>query len=276
LDADNPLAQLGEATARPILGNWLVIEKALRHARAKRPKNDELSFSLALLLGSVGRASEALNHMKLVLPSGPTPGVYFSQAQLLWSAGRMEDLDHLIAEGRRLYPTHFALWFVRFYTLIFSGRPQEALALAADTANLPTGIDPGEIAAVTDVARALAAPSPALTKKVVEEWMQRARKGAGYAENAVQFLTTLGRVDDAFAVLRAYFFSEGFDCGELRFTATAGTYTPRDDRLTSWLFNPALARLRPDNRFGELVERLGLAAYWRETGRPPDYLTSRD
>jgi hypothetical protein len=122
----------------------------------------------------------------------------------------------------------------------------------------------------------LAAPSPALTKKVVEEWMQRARKGAGYAENAVQFLTTLGRVDDAFAVLRAYFFSEGFDCGELRFTATAGTYTPRDDRLTSWLFNPALARLRPDNRFGELVERLGLAAYWRETGRPPDYLTSRD
>ena len=275
LDAGNPLAQLGRATAQPYLGNWLAIEEALRDAASKRPNNDDLSFSLGLLLGSVGRASEGLRYMRLVLPSGPTPGVYFSQAQLLWSAGRMEDLDNLLIEARRLFPTHFALWFMRFYSFIFSGRPQEAIALAADTVNLPTGIDPAEIAAVTEVAKALVTPSPKATARVTDEWLQRAHKGAGYAENAVQFLTALGRAEEAFAILIAYYFSEGFDCGELRFTSTQGTYTPHNDRLTGFLFNPALAPLRPDNRFSELMERLGLAAYWRASGRPPDYLSIR-
>jgi DNA-binding winged helix-turn-helix (wHTH) protein/tetratricopeptide (TPR) repeat protein len=271
LDAGNPLAQLGAATARPFLRNWLAVERALRDAVSKRPENDDLSFSLALLLGSTGRGLEALKYMKFVLPSGPTPGIYFYQAQLLWTAGRMEDLDNLFVEARRLYPTHFALWFMRFYSFIFSGRAEEAIALSADTPNRPTGIDPEEIAAVTDVARALAAPSPSATAKVVDEWMRRARSGAGYAENAAQFMTALGRIDEAFAVLRAYYFSEGFDCGEIRFSASQGTYTAHNDRLTWFLFNPALAPLRADRRFRRLVNDLGLVEFWRASGRWPDY-----
>ena len=275
LDADNPLALIGSATARPFVGNWLAIERALRDAVSRRPKIDDLSFSLALLLGSTGRGAEALKYLNLVLPSGPTPAVYFYQAQLLWTAGRMEDLDNLLADARRLYPTHFALWFMRFYSLIFSGRAQEAIALSADTVNLPTGIDPEEIAAVTRVARAIAAPTPATTAGVTGEWMQRAHEGAGYAENAAQFMTALGRIDDAFAVLRAYYFSEGFDCGEIRFTSSQGTYTPHNDRLTWFLFNPALSPLRADKRFADLVRRIGLSAYWTESGRRPDYLARR-
>lgn len=275
LDAGNPLAQLGSATARPFPGNWLTIERALRDAVSKRPRNDDLSFSLALLLGSTGHGLEALKYMKFVLPSGPTPGVYFYQAQLLWSAGRMEDLDNLLADARRLYPTHFALWFIRFYSFIFSGRAQEAIALSADTVNLPTGIDPDEIAAVTRVADALAMPSPAKTERVATEWMERAHKGAGYAENAVQFMAALGRTDDAFAILRAYYFSEGFDCGEVRFTSSQGTYTPHNDRLTWFLFNPAIAPLRSDARFAKLMNDLRFTDYWRASGRPPDYLVSR-
>jgi DNA-binding winged helix-turn-helix (wHTH) protein len=275
LDADNPLALLGSATARPFVGNWLAIEKALREAVSRRPRNDDLRFSLALLLGSTGHGSEALKYMNFVPPSGPTPGVYFYQAQLFWTAGRMEDLDNLLAEARRLYPTHFALWFMRFYSFIYSGRAQDAIALAADKSNLPTGIGPEEIAAVTRVAQAIAAPAPATTTKIVDEWLLRAHRGVGYAENAVQFMTALGRPDDAFEVLRAYYFSEGFDCGEVRFTSNQGTYTPHDDRLTWFLFNPAIAPLRADERFDELVARIGLAAYWRTSGRPPDYLAHR-
>jgi len=273
LDSDNPLALLGSATARPFVGNWLAIGKALRDAVSRRPKNDDLSFSLALLLGSTGHCAEALKYLKLVLPSGPTPAVYFYQAQLLWSAGRMEELDNLLTDARRLYPTHFALWFMRFYSFIFSGRAQEAIALSADTLSLPTGIDPEEIAAVTRVAQAIATPAPAATAAITDEWMQRARKGAGYAENAAQFMTILGRIDEAFAVLRAYYFSEGFDCGEIRFTSSQGTYTPHNDRLTWFLFNPALAPLRADQRFARLVERVGLSAYWRASGNLPDYFS---
>lgn len=275
LDPGNPLALIGTATARPFIGNWLAIEKAMRAAVSKRSGNDDLTFSLALLLGSTGRPTEALKYMKLVLPSGPTPAVYFYQSQMLWSAGRMEDLDNLLNEARRLYPTHFALWFIRFYTLIFSGRAQEAIAQSADTANLPSGIDPEEIAAVTRVAKALASPSPQSATAVTDEWMQRAHKGAGYAENASQFMAALGRIDEAFTVLRAYYFSEGFDCGEVRFSSGQGTYTPHNDRLTSFLFNPALAPLRFSRRFEDIVGRLGLTNYWRASGVSPDYLRSR-
>lgn len=272
LDRENSLAEVGSATARPFLGNWLPIERTLRSAVAKQPKNDDLSFTLALFLGATGRQREALEHMNVVLPSGPTPAVYFYQAQLLWSAGRVEDLDNLLAEARRLYPTHFALWFARFYSFIFSGRAQEAIAMAADTAARPSGIDEKEIEAVSRVARVMENPTASGTKKITAEWMDRAHRGAGYAENAAQFMTALGRIDEAFAVLRAYYFSQGFDCGEVRFSENQGTYTPRNDRLTSFLFNPALAPLRADPRFGELMGRLGFTAYWRFSGRPPDYL----
>ena len=90
-------------------------------------------------------------------------------------------------------------------------------------------------------------------------------------ENAAQFMTALGRIDEAFSVLDAYYFAEGFDCGEIRFTASQGTYTPHNDRLTWFLFNPALAPLRADKRFEDLVRRIGLSAYWKESGYPPDY-----
>jgi DNA-binding winged helix-turn-helix (wHTH) protein/tetratricopeptide (TPR) repeat protein len=275
LDAGNPLAEVGSATARPYLGNWLPIERTLRAAVAKEPNNGDLSFSLALFLGATGRALEALRHMNLVMSPGPTPAVYYYQAQLLWSAGRVEELDDLLAEARRLYPTHFALWFARFYCFIFSGRAQEAIAMAADTANRPTSIDKEEIEAVTRVAQAIQSPTASGAERIAADWLQRAHRGAGYAEIAAQFLTALGRVDQAFAVLRAYYFSDGFDCGEIRFNASAGTYTPRNDRLTAFLFNPALAPLRADARFGDLMERLGFAAYWRASGRPPDYLAGQ-
>jgi DNA-binding winged helix-turn-helix (wHTH) protein len=275
LDRGNSLAEVGSATARPFLRNWLPIETTLRAVVAKEPKNDDLSFTLSLFLGSTGRQREALEHMNVVTPSGPTPAVYFYQAQLLWSAGRVEELDNLLAEARRLYPTHFALWFARFYSFIFSGRAQEAIAMAADTANRPTGIDEQEIEAVTRVAQVIENPTTSGAEKITTEWMDRAHRGAGYAENAAQFMTALGHVDEAYAVLRAYYFSEGFDCGEIRFSENQGTYTPRNDRLTSFLFNPALAPLRADARFGELMRRLGFTTYWRVSGHPPDYLAGR-
>jgi hypothetical protein len=147
--------------------------------------------------------------------------------------------------------------------------------MAADSTNRPSGIDEEEIEAVTAVARVLANPTASAAKKVTAEWMQRAHRGAGYAENAAQFMTALGRVDDAFSVLLAYYFSEGFDCGEVRFSAGQGTYTPRDDRLTSFLFNPALAPLRKDARFAQLMERLGFSTYWSASRNPPDYFARR-
>ena len=274
IDPHNSIAKAGLAMALPLLGHWTVVNEALRSAVATRPKLDDLAFHLAMFLLFTGRAREALNYINPVLPSGPTPAVYFYQALMLWSAGRAEALDDRLAEARRLYPTHYALWFTRFYTAMYDGRPEEALALAADTTNWPPGIQPPEVEAIVRVAKAIQSRSSIDVDQVVKEWMARAHEGTGHAENAAQFMAALGRVDDAFAVLRAYFFSEGFDCGEVRFKAQ-GTYTPRNDRLTHFLFFPSLAPLRSDRRFAELMSDLRFTRYWEAARAMPDYLQTR-
>jgi hypothetical protein len=74
-------------------------------------------------------------------------------------------------------------------------------------------------------------------------------------------------------VLRAYYFSEGFDCGEIRFETAIGSFTARNDRQTYFLFNPAIAPLRRDPRFAKLMNDLRFTDYWRASGRNPDYLS---
>lgn len=272
LDRRDVHAVYGLAFARPWMGNWLRIERELRDALEFSPKDSEVNLGLALILSAEGRIREPLQRMKLILAAGPTPGIYIFLTTMLWSAGRQEELDSTLDEATKLYPTHFGLWFTRFYAEMLGGRPEAALALAADTANRPTNIDPGEIDSVVRVAKAVQSRSQSEVIAVTNEWMERAHRGAGYAENAAQFMGALGRLDEAFAVLRAYFFSEGFDCGEVRFERATGSFTPRNDRQTAFLFNPAIAPLRADGRFTELMRRLRLSDNWRASHRLPDYL----
>ena len=270
---DDPYGLIGSAICRPYLGNWGVIEPILRRAVKVRPKDGEVNFMLAFLLTLVGRSREAIQHANTNLPSGPAPGIYVWRAQMLWCAGRSDELDQLLDEATKLYPTHFGVWFTRFYTWMMGGRPEAALAFAADTANRPIGIDPKEVESVVRVAKAIQSPSVPAVKAVVEEWTERAHHGAGYAENAAQFMSSLGEPDAAFPVLRAYYFSEGFDCGEVRFESAIGSFTARNDRQTAFLFNPAMKEVRSDPRFSKLISDLRFSEYWRASGRKPDYLT---
>lgn len=272
LDPRDVHATTGLAIARPYPGNWRDIAGGLQRALTFDRKDGEANFSLAMVLAMTGFAREALKHVTPILRAGPTPGIYIWNAQMLWSAGRDDELDSLLDEATKLYPTHFGVWFTRFYTQMMGGRPEAALAFAANTAQRPTGISPEEIEIVVPVAKAIQSRSPVETQAVVKLWRERAHHGAGYAENAAQFMSALGQVDDAFDVLRAYYFAEGFDPGEVRFSGTIGSYTARNDRQTQFLFNPALAPLRRDARFTTLMNDLRLSDYWRASGRNPDYL----
>ena len=272
LDARNAHSLVGLAWARPHMGNWLSVIGQFRQALGFDSKDGETNFMLAMVLSMTGQNREALEHVKPVLAAGPTPGIYVWHANMLWSAGRDDAMDALLDEATKLYPTHFGVWFTRFYTAAMGGRPEVALALAADTVNWPTGIDADEIRSVIRVAKAIQSRSEPEADAVAKEWMGRAHHGAGYAEVAAQFMSTLERIDDAFAILRAYYFAEGFDPGEVRFERTTGSFTARNDRQTQFLFNRALAPLRRDARFIKLMNDLRLSDYWRASGNRPDYL----
>ena len=273
IDRRNAHAIVGRAWAKPFMGHWLAVIPEVRRAVAAAPNDGETNFMLAMNLAMIGRSKEALEHANPILDAGPTPGIYVWHSQMLWSAGHDDALDAMLDQATKLYPTHFGVWFTRFYTAMLSGRPEASLALAADTANWPTGIDAEEIESVVRVAKAIQSRDPSAVEAVTKEWMEQAHHGAGRAENAAQFLSALGRLDEAFAVLRAYFFGEGFDAGEVRFARAQASFTPRNDRQTSFLFNPALKSARADPRFAKLTVDLGLNNYWHASGQKPDYLS---
>ena len=273
LQRNNALAQVALAISLPTLGNWWKVEQSLRQSIVEHPRNEALLLALATTLSAVGRNVDALPlYDKIAEIAQPSPSIYFTHIQSLWRAGRMEETDALIARASALYPTHFAIWFSRFYIAMFSGRIDAAIAMGRDQSGRPTGIPSNEFDDILAMAEALRSGKTRAINAVMETQRSRARAAAGWAENAIQFASALGRVDEAIEFLNAYYFGEPFEVPEVRFTVEQGTYTPKADRMTRFIFNPPLKTVRADPRFDPIVARLGLHRYWEQSNSSPDYL----
>ncbi|MEP9358484.1 winged helix-turn-helix domain-containing protein [Sphingomonas sp. KR3-1] len=272
LDPGNAYARAADGLGKPVLGNWTAAERGLRASLASHPHNDMLTSSLAGVMLGVGRCAEAANLLDGIwkrIP--PNPGLAYTHVQTLWAAGRPDEADKAMDDAVALFPTHFAVWFTRFYLLMYTGRAREAIALGENRETRPTGIPEWNFEQVLIVARALLSRTDGDIQAAVTASFEGARRGAGFAENGILFLSALGRLDEAFAVADAYYFARGFDPGELRFSAEQGTYTRRNARRTHMLFLPPTAAMRADPRFLKLADVLGLTRYWREMGVRPDY-----
>ena len=272
LDPQNRFGRLALATARPAIGNWLAAERALRGAIIEHAGNVPLLFALAGTLSAVGRNGEALpliEQMESLVPW--LPPLLALHIRTLWTVDRVAETRPLMADAAAHFPTFLEGWFTRFHVLLYSGRPDAAILLAEDRANRPAGVPDSEFDSIMRVARAVASRNPASIDAVIAEQARRARQGAGYAENAIQFACALGRVDEAFAIASAYYFNRGFVVPDLRFAPHMDSYSPSRDRQTALLFRPVTAPMRADPRFGSLVSELGLERYWRRAGAIPDY-----
>ncbi|WP_201299164.1 winged helix-turn-helix domain-containing protein, partial [Novosphingobium sp. 9U] len=254
LDPTNAFGRVANAISEPIIGRWFEAEQVLREALQTHPDNQWLLTALARLLGGVGRSrdsAEATDILARLQP--PNPNLMFTRILQLCAAERQDEADQVMAQGARLFPTHFAVWFARFYALLYSGRPTAALAMVADRSTWPTGIPEAEIAYVSRVAAAAQTRDPAAISAVLTESLARAHQGTGHAENAMCFACLFGAVDQAFDIAQAYYLSRGWMVPDVRFSAAQGSYLARKDRLTHYLFYPATAPLRGDARFAGLV-----------------------
>jgi DNA-binding winged helix-turn-helix (wHTH) protein/tetratricopeptide (TPR) repeat protein len=273
LQRGNAMGKAALATSLPTLGNWREVERSLRQSLVEHPRNGALLLALATTLNAVGRNVETLPlYDEIARIAQPSPSIYYSHIQSLWRAGRMEETDALLARASSLYPTHLAIWFSKFYIAMFSGRFDAAIALGQDRSGRPTGIPSNEFDDVLAMAEALRSGEARAIDAVIETQRLHARSAAGRAENAIQFAAAAGHVDEAVELLNAYYFGEPFEVPEVRFTIEQGTYTPKSDRMTHFMFNPPLKEVRADPRFNALVARLGLHRYWAQSNILPDYL----
>jgi DNA-binding winged helix-turn-helix (wHTH) protein/tetratricopeptide (TPR) repeat protein len=272
LDPQNSFGRVALVTARPAIGNWLAAERELRGAMRDHDRNVPFLFALAGTLSAVGRNREALPLVERSEWLAPElPPLLAFHIRTLWCLDRVAEAERLMAEAAAHFPTFLEGWFTRFYVQLYSGRVDAALALAENRRLRPEGVPESEFESIMRVARALGSRDAGRIDDVISEQAGRARLGAGYAENAIQFACALGRVDEAFAIADAYYFGRGFVIPDLRFTPDQPAYSPSRDRQTALLFRPVARPMRADPRFDALVSELGLERYWRQTGTPPDY-----
>lgn len=273
IEPDNARGHAALALIAPRFGGWQIVERGVQRALLQLPDDPSLLSSLGATISATGRPNEAVAPYERMAkdPANRTPALYFWRLMALWTGNRLEEADQLIADATTTFPTHFAIWFARFYILLYTGRAGDAIALGENREGRPTGIRAEEFESILRVARAMQSRAPAEVSAVIREQMGRARQAAGYAENAIQFASALGQVDDAFAIANAYYFGRGFEVPELRFTVEQGSYTPRRERLTFFLFAPSTAAMRADSRFEQLMRDTGLTRYWALSQTKPDY-----
>ena len=265
LDPDQPEGMAAQILAMPMFRNWYAVEQACRAALTKHPRNPYLLLRLAILLGQVGRDEECLSCLNEVLKAIPTPMVHVGRTTLLWNLGRLDEAEAELDRTFSLWPRHYAVWFIRFYYLLYNGRAAEALTLINDTASRPIGIPSWNFDLVMSQAQALGDSSSRNLSSVLDALTKAAHQAAGFAENAAIFASFTHELDAAFKILTGLYANRGFAVADTWFSSEQAIYMGRE-RNTFILFQQPMRALRQDSRFHDLCREIGLDNYWRKTG----------
>ena len=266
IDPNEPRALAAERIMDLVYRHWIAAEQADRKALARNPRFPILLFVLYDMLVSVGRWREAtelsnrLDRKKFLLPGAERKAILN-----LWSVGELQAADEAIAAAVQRWPDQRQVWRTRLVYLLYGGRPTEALAMLRDDIGRPRDLVPGVVEAATATAEALVGTIG--RAQAVAANLDFVKTSPALTLPVVHAITALGDAPAAFAMLRGYYFGEG----EWTSLAPPGG---DQDRQTSPLFQPPMRGLWKTPEFEKLVQRIGLADYWRRSGQRPDYMSA--
>lgn len=263
LDPDEPRALGALLLLEPAYRNWLPTERAARAALRRNAKAPILLGILSDLLGNVGRWSEAAEvSNKTDRKRFLIPGVDRRMVVNLWSSGDLQGADDALDRAIERWPNEPHVWSLRLAYLTHSGRPSEALQMLRDGSERPPELAADFVAAAQATAEALAGRRDAAA--AMKTNLALLTTDPPKALQVAQSTAALGGHGPALAILRGYFLGEG---DWSRLAPPGGD----QDRITMPLFEPPMRTLWKEPGFDELLERIGLKGYWRQSGTVPDY-----
>ena len=265
LDPGNADAQLALILIKPSFRNWRNMEGRLRQFNTGHPDHWLGIGRLGTLLFDVGRIDEGIrSHQRLqqIDPLLPVGQAYLANAML--SAGRLEGAEALLEAARERWPGHPSLWTMTYRLLLYSGRPQAAGAFAMEPDYRPDEMKAEDVAAFARLAQAIDRRQPGDIEASVGYLTRRAEADVHSIPSSAPIFALLGRADLTFRAWDRYLLNRG-DFG------LPTPIEPYTRRYTRELFSLPMAPLRADPRFAQLMQRIGLEDYWRQTGSRPDY-----
>lgn len=255
----------------PLFGDWTSRRQRLLAALAAAPGNRVLTHELAFLEMATGRPSAAVPLIENLIADDPVAALYqYKRVYHLWTLGHLAAMDQVADRALQLWPKHPAIWFARFWSLTFTGRPEFAQALTADEGVRPP-IPEGALTILRLTAAAMADGSDSAVRAAIEANRRGAAAGPAQSLAAIIHLAGLGAVDDAFAVATGYLLNDGSLVVPSHRTSHDPAVTDQYRRLTQMLFMPATAAMRRDPRFESLCSAIGMADHWRDAGVTPDF-----
>jgi tetratricopeptide (TPR) repeat protein len=263
LDPREPRATAALLLLQPLYRHWRSAEQADRAALTRSPPIPLLNFLLSETLGSVGRWKEAAAvSIKADREHFIIPGADRRVVVDLWAAGDLQGADEALKLAVDHWPQQPQVWQTRLSYLMYSGRPSDALALLHNSAERPPGTTEALVRAVDATARALGGEGNA--QDSVARTLEYLKSEPADAFAAAHACAALGNLDPSFAILQGYYFNEG------PWSAVAPA-AGDEDRATSALFLPPMKAAWNDRRFAQLLQRIGLEDYWRQTRTQPDF-----
>ena len=244
---------------------WAEKERAILSLLDDYPEFPALTLHYANVLAQVARFDEAVTMLEQTIsnwPFAPDPPNQLIYA--LCGAGRLVEAEARSEEAVRRWPRHPGAWSTRMSLLTYSGRPEAALALAADRENHPRGMEQ-LIPTIVATARTFAYRRRDDIEAAVAGAMQSVRTNIGNIPGAVRLFTALGDRDRCFALLDAYLFRRG------PLASGAHRLTPYTRVYTETLFHPYSRSLWPDPRFAAITHESGLDRYWRSIDFSPQF-----
>jgi DNA-binding winged helix-turn-helix (wHTH) protein/tetratricopeptide (TPR) repeat protein/TolB-like protein len=237
--------------------NWKEREVLLVKGADADPDFEPAAMHEARLLWSVGRNHDALPWFRRAYNIDPLHNDnVFTYAVSLASEGHPTESQKFLELMRTKWPDSTKTTDAHFWSAMLSGEASQILDIIADPKQWPMGMNRKSAEVWRLALTAQRSNDNAARLRAIGAINDSAADGSLIHGEALLLLSLLGDADGAFA--------------------QAQDYEPSDPRWGPFLFLGPTQGMRQDRRFMPLAVKLGFAAYWRSTGRWPDFCKAPD